>query len=108
MGDLLKSFPGGAWEKTKHAEKACGALSGQSTILKAIIGNCVRPRRGVGALQWVSKYDWILVVKEVCIKGVQIMSICFKQVHKNLPKQMESACLGLCGIAVLTLYVIAK
>jgi len=48
MGDLLGSFSGSVWVRMKHARKTCGDLWGQSTILKAILGNCPRLERGSG------------------------------------------------------------
>ena len=40
MGDLLESFPGNVWVRTKHAGKAWDDLWGQSTILEVVLDNC--------------------------------------------------------------------
>jgi len=36
MGDLMGSFLKSVWDRTKHVEKTCAGLWGQSTILKAV------------------------------------------------------------------------
>jgi len=55
MGDLLGSFSGSVWARTKHAGKTCGDLWGQSTILEAVIGKTC-DREGSGHYSWYQSW----------------------------------------------------
>jgi len=44
-------FPDSVWARTKHAEKTCDDLWGQSSILEAVIGKTC-DREGSGHYRW--------------------------------------------------------
>ena len=48
-GDLLGSFPGNVWARTKHAKKACVDFWGNSKIIEVVPGNYPWPMKAQGA-----------------------------------------------------------